>query len=529
MGGLKSGIAAALTIAGTALVGSGVAGAATGDLTYRDCITGDTASGPIGTLACATAVTASPGADDSGFGFLSSVALSADGKSLYGASGDDDAVLRLRRDTKTGALKFKGCITGKRESGPDGSDACAEVPGATNGGDASGLDSLNQVVSSADGKSLYATSFDDDSVVRLKRDTKTGALTYRGCITGDEESGADGSDACTAIPAASPGGEDSGLDALRSLAVSPDGRSLYTTSEDDHSVARFKRDRRTGALTYKGCITGEPASGPTGSGACSEIPSVGDFGSGLSSLYSVVVSGDGRSVYTAARNDSAVARFARNTRTGSLTYKGCITGNSSFSVGGTEACAKIPSATGTGGGSGLDSPNALALSADGASLYAADDGGDSVARFTRNTRTGSLTYVDCVAGDDGLGSGGTMACTTIAAASPGGGESGLDEPADLTVSADGRSLYVAARIDQAVATFKRNVKTGKLIYRTCITGETQSGPSGTGACTAIPSAAAFGNHSGLGSPVSLATSDDGKSLYAASSLDDAVARFKRDR
>ncbi|KKK58807.1 hypothetical protein LCGC14_3040720, partial [marine sediment metagenome] len=47
-----------------------------------------------------------------------------------------------------------------------------------------------------------------------------------------------------------------------------------------------------------------------------------------------------------------------------------------------------PSAASAGTNSGLDSLQSIALSADGASLYAASPGDDAVARFSRNPATG---------------------------------------------------------------------------------------------------------------------------------------------
>src|SRR4030095_14871220 len=115
-----------------------------------------------------------------------------------------------------------------------------------------------------------------------------------GCITGESESN---STACTAIGSATTSGADSGLDAVRSLALSPDGTSLYAISQDDDAVARFDRDSATGAITYQGCITGdtESAPGPAGSGACTLIDSAASLGtnSGLDSPFAVAVSPDG--------------------------------------------------------------------------------------------------------------------------------------------------------------------------------------------------------------------------------------------
>ena len=367
----------ALAVAIATLVASSLASGAVGGLTYRGCITGESESGPPGgggTGACETIPDASSDGENSGLQGLESVALSRDGRSLYAASGDDAAVSRFRRDRDTGKLTYRGCLSGDDES------ACEEIPAATPGGfgEQSGLDNLQSLVLSRDGKSLYAASAGDSAVARFKRDQDTGKLTYKGCITGETESGPSGgggTGACKAIPGASSDGENSGLEGLRSVALSRDGRSLYAASGGDAAVSRFKRDRGTGKLTYKGCLSGDKAS------ACKEIPDAtpGGFGdnSGLQSLASVALSG--KSLYAASGGDSAVARFRRDGDTGELTYRGCISGDDE------SACKEIPVATpgGFGEQSGLDNPQSLALSGDGKSLYVASLGDSAVGRFRR--------------------------------------------------------------------------------------------------------------------------------------------------
>src|SRR5436190_983635 len=105
-----------------------------------------------------------------------------------------------------------------------------------------------------------------------------GGLTYEGCITGEETSGPQGSGACATISSATADGQKSGLHFVRSLALSPDDKFLYAASEQDAAVAHFKRDPATGALRYRGCVTGSKQTGPTGSGACNAIPNPTSFG-----------------------------------------------------------------------------------------------------------------------------------------------------------------------------------------------------------------------------------------------------------
>src|SRR5919204_4778192 len=121
---------------------------------------------------------------------------------------------------------------------------------------------------------------------------------------------------------------------------------------------------------------------PAGSAGCvSEGGSQGcTVGHSLTGPTSVAVSPDGKSVYVASYVDNAVARLNRNTTTGAITQPagsaGCI------SNGGSGGCAV---------GHSLSSPDSVAVSPDGTSVYVTSDGSDAVARLTRNTTSGAIT------------------------------------------------------------------------------------------------------------------------------------------
>src|ERR1044072_8968564 len=167
-----------------------------------------------------------------------------------------------------------GCV----DDSVDGPDACATST--------DGLDGVQAAVISPDGKSVYAVSYADAAIVRFDRDPSTGALTAQGCF---EDTGAAGS--CT---------ETDGLNGAVSVAVSPDGKSVYVTSLLDRSLVRFDRNTGTGALTPAGCIN------DSGGGAgCAQSAN------GLDQTQGVAVSPDGKSVYNAALGDDAIARFDR--------------------------------------------------------------------------------------------------------------------------------------------------------------------------------------------------------------------------
>lgn len=282
-----------------------------------------------------------------------------------------------------------------------------------------------------------------------------------------------------------------------------------------------------GQLKYRNCITGSTNAEP----ACTDIISAtaDGGGSGLNAVESVTVSPDDKWVYAIARADDSIARFKRRRDTGKLTYRGCTTGDVQSDSG---ACEEIPTATIGGAGSGLDDVRALAISADGTSAYAvvAGQDDDAVARFTRNKHNGVLTFADCITGATFSGPGpvGTDACAIIPSAADFGTDSGLDHPKSLLLGPEGKSLYVASTSDAAVARFRIDPGTGELTYKDCITGELETGSTGTGACTDTPHATSGGFGSGLSDVRGLTLGRGADVLYGVAADDDSIARFSRD-
>ncbi|HEX2211680.1 MAG TPA: hypothetical protein VHG93_28595, partial [Longimicrobium sp.] len=92
-----------------------------------------------------------------------------------------------------------------------------------------------------------------------------------------------------------------GLDAVSSVAVSPDGRSLYATSGGDGAIVAFGRDA-AGALAPAGCIEDV---GRTGCGA--EQQGLG----GTQGAHGLAAAADGRAVFVASIVDHALVAFDR--------------------------------------------------------------------------------------------------------------------------------------------------------------------------------------------------------------------------
>ena len=86
------------------------------------------------------------------------VVVSPDGNSLYVASYKSDAVARLNRNPLTGAI-----------SQPTGKAGCISQTGAGPCAQGHALHGPAWVAISADGKSIYATSRNDDAVDRFIR------------------------------------------------------------------------------------------------------------------------------------------------------------------------------------------------------------------------------------------------------------------------------------------------------------------------------------------------------------------------
>jgi DNA-binding beta-propeller fold protein YncE len=307
----------------------------------------DTATGALDFQDCIEDEDNGSGDDDcdttgKGLGDPYGVAVSPDGVSVYVASLGDDAVARFDRTTGTGELAAQSCVDDNDLGSGAGND-CSQ--------DTDGLDQASAVAVSPDGASVYASSQEDDAVVRLAR-AGTGAITPQDCVDDDDT----GNDTCDQdVP---------GLDQPRSIAVSPDNASLYVASAgDDDAVVRFDR-AGAGALTPQGCIEDNDA----GLDDCSASAD------GLDDPFSVAVSGDGLSVYVAARGDDAVTIFDRSPNPGALTPKGCIDDNDPPQ--GADDCAV--------GTDGLNGAVSVAVSADGTSLYAVSQFDQAAVAFGRD-------------------------------------------------------------------------------------------------------------------------------------------------
>lgn len=244
-----------------------------------------------------------------------------------------------------------------------------------------------------------------------------------------------------------------GLDEAAGVAVSPDGNHIYVASYSDDSVTVFQRDPKTGQATLLQV-------------ARNNIGGV----TGLNGAQSVMVSPDGKHVYVSSDFDDSLVAFSRDPLTGLVTFVERET-------------------DGAGGVDGLDGALSVAISPDGAHVYATGAYDDAIAVFERDSNTGQLNYVQTV--KDGVG-----------------GVDGLAGVFSVVISPDGAHAYAGGTTDDAVAIFSRNPSTGLLTYL----DREEDGEGGV---------------NGLNGAAGVALSPDGNHVYVAGHQDDRIAVFTR--
>ncbi len=416
-----------------------------------------------------------------GHGLLNArgVIVAADGRDAYvvaggGRDAGSNAIVSLRRDATTGALRPTGCVSHDGGDGRLGSDGLCV--------DGNALEGASAVAMSPDGRNVYVGAASSTSVGTFARDPETGTLTQTDC----EQTYRRGS-GCEGAPA---------LDGVDDLAVSPDGRNVYATAGADGSLVVFDRDPATGDLAFTGCVS------DTGTdGTCQN-------GTALRGAHGVQVTPDGSAVYVTATM-GAVTTYARDPETGAVTPSGCLLDGAP--AGG--ACTAAPALAGA---------RSLTLSPDGAFAYVAGAGASTISILRRGATPTDLTPVGCVlnappagadavdppeddTGDDGDDGGddadpgadehrdghaGTADCAPARA---------LLSVSDLKVSADGGALF-ALSDSGSLAAFRRDRDSGALTQTGCAESVLTYR-----SCSPAPGLSGAG----------IATSGDGRSVYVA--------------
>jgi DNA-binding beta-propeller fold protein YncE len=367
----------------------------------RNASTGKLTQGS-GTAGCIAAGGAGGCAKGLGLDGPNSVAVSADGNSVYATSLTSNAVAILRRNRSTGAL------TQARNGG--GCIANSPTTGCATG---RALDGPDVVAVSPDGRNVYVGSFKGNALAVFSRRRSTGALSQpagtTGCITNTPISGCS-----TGLALAAPEG----------MALSGDGEEVYVAAAVSNALDVLARKPSTGALTQAtngtGCIVESALAG------CAT-------GAQLGGADAVAVSHNDADVYVTSLLSNSVTAFTRTPSTGQLTQQA-----------GTSACVIYLLAVGCSLGRTLSAPEGLAVSPDDTNVYAAAFGSGAIDVFNRNANSGAVTQKPRAPGC--VVSRATPDCTHGRA---------LLGVSSLAVSPDGRYAYSAAFASNAVDVFKR--------------------------------------------------------------------------
>jgi 6-phosphogluconolactonase (cycloisomerase 2 family) len=339
------------------------------------------------------------------------VAVSADGRHVYATGRADNALAVFRRDPQTGSLTFvefhrdgfNGVYGMFQPTAvtvtPDGLHVLVTSSGddslvlfqrniglgtltflrvyENNVGGIFGLQGASAVTVSPDGRHVLVTGKLDNSLVMFRRD-----------ITADELAFVEYQDLSTGA---------FGLRGASSVTVTPDGRHVLVTGEDDDALVVFRRIHWADWLDFFG------------------IAQDGVLGvDGLAGASSVAVSPGGSNVYVAGRNDNAVAQFARSLTTGELTFITHIR-------------------DGVGDADGLAGAAAVAVNPAGNLVFVASELDNAVVAFDASADAGAMRFREVIVDDIG-------------------GVDGLAGAVSAGTSPDDLHLYVAGKDDNAVAT-----------------------------------------------------------------------------
>jgi DNA-binding beta-propeller fold protein YncE len=420
-----------------------------------------------------------------------SAAMSPDGRHLYVGSFNGDSLTTFVRNRTSGVLGQPGATQ----------DACIVLVRITSpcaSGDA--LYGPSSVVTSPDGRHVYVSAFFGSGVVAFARETASGRLTQVGCLSLGVEFEDDGCAFGRALYG--PGG----------MAISPDGRHVYVAATGEGAIVVLARNRATGELLslahQDACIHSVQIDDEGQAG----VPADCRAGVAIAAPTAVAVSPDGKNVYAASFGSNALSVFARDASTGRLRQ---VTGRG--------ACVSEDGTAGLYGqpgnctdGRNLTGAFGVTVSPDGKNVYLATGfdirhndfdpfATSGVAIFARNATTGRLRQLPgrtgCVSqsGSAGL-------CTDGRA---------LEGAQSLTVSADGRNVYVAGAANDAIAIFARDAA-GRLRQL-----------AGREGCVSEGGSQGCRQATGLDGVSAIAVPRDGRHVYAPSYFSSAVAMFSR--
>ena len=342
----------------------------------------------------------------------SGLAVSPDGIHVYTTAEVSNSLVAFRRDVTNDGLVFL-------ESFQDGT------------GGVFGMAAASAVAISPDGRHVYATGEDDDSVVVFRRDITDDALTFANVVMENV-------------------GGVIGIDQPQSVAVSSDNRHVFVAGFNSNSLAVFRRSATNDELA--------------------QVDFAQDGQDGVDTLSrpsSVAASPDSLDVYVAARVDDAISVFRRDGTPDDYALLDAVE-------------------EGVDGVVGLDAVTDLAVSPDGKHLYATSQLSNAIAVFERQG-DGSLQQVEAIFDGDG--------------------GAALQGPRAVAISPEGNLVFVAATAEDAISVFHRNSGSGELRLAEVLRN-------------------GVGGINGLDAPVDLVATPDALHVYVAAFADDAVAGFR---
>ena len=265
--------------------------------------------------------------------------------------------------------------------------------------------------------------------------------------------------------------------ASSSVAITPDGTSVYVTNYSSNNVIMYNRNTSSGILT--------PLVTPT-------------ISAGTNPQY-IAVSSDNKSVYVANTNSNNISVYSRNISTGALTLINTVAISGMCAAG-------------------------VAVSPDGLSVYATNGNTNTVTRYNRNISTGDISLASNYATDntpqaiaispDGkslyIGSSASNMVTEFSRSTVDGSLSSIGSistsgiyPFGLAVSPDGKSVYAVNTNSNNMALFSRNTTSGIL------------------SAMSTPTIA-----TGL-APKMVVVAPDGKSVYVTNFSSNSISMFSR--
>jgi 6-phosphogluconolactonase (cycloisomerase 2 family) len=214
------------------------------------------------------------------------------------------------------------------------------------------------------------------------------------------------------------------------------------------------------------------------------------------------VSPDGKNVYVVSNKDGAITEFSRDPATGALT-----------ALASPNRCVTIVASSGCTTVVGLDQLFDLVVSPDGKHVYAVAYMSSAVTEFSRDQVTGALSQLAspnaCIV-DPGVTK--PAGCTVGKALYGANG---------ISISSDGKFLYVSSSDGWSLASFSRDTTSGVLTQLTATGGCFYDSGAPRGAITGCTSAV------GLGLPYFNRITSDGKNVYVASNTSSSIAAFTR--